>query len=122
MTVGEVISVGRNQMDLAQPDMICQTIREMKPDLIVNFAAYIEVVQAESQALIAIAINGIAPGMIAEEAKGMGTAMIHYSTDYVFDGNKNTPYTENDQPNPQNIYGTTKLPGEEVIASVGVDH
>ncbi len=122
MTMGEVISVGRNQIDLAQPDMFCQTIRELKPDLIVNPAAYIVVDQAESQRLIAIAINGIAPGLIAEEAKRLGAAMIHYSTDYVFDGNKNTRYTENDQPNLQNIYGKTKLAGEEAIASVGVDH
>ncbi|WP_413175251.1 dTDP-4-dehydrorhamnose reductase [Anabaena azotica] len=122
MTVGEVIAVGRNQMDLAQPDTICQTIREIKPDLIVNPAAYTAVDQAESQPDLAIAINGVAPGVMAEEAKRLGAAMIHYSTDYVFDGTKNTPYTENDQPNPQNVYGKTKLAGEEAIASVGVDH
>jgi dTDP-4-dehydrorhamnose reductase len=69
-----------------------------------------------------MAINGIAPGVMAEEAKRLGAAMIYYSTDYVFDGTKNTPYTENDQPNPQNIYGKTKLAGEEAITSVGVDH
>ncbi|MBD2293846.1 dTDP-4-dehydrorhamnose reductase [Anabaena sphaerica FACHB-251] len=122
MTVGDVISVGRSQMDLAQPDTIRETIRDVKPDLIVNPAAYTAVDQAESEPDLAMAINGIAPGVIAEEAKRLGAAMIHYSTDYVFDGTKNTPYQENDQPNPQNIYGKTKLVGEEAIASVGVNY
>ena len=122
MTLGEVISVGRETMNLAQPDTIRQTIRDIKPNLIVNPAAYTAVDQAESQPDLAMAINGIAPGVIAEEAKRLGAAIVHYSTDYVFDGEKNTPYTENDPPNPQNIYGKTKLAGEEAIASVGVDH
>ncbi|TAF06077.1 MAG: dTDP-4-dehydrorhamnose reductase [Nostocales cyanobacterium] len=122
MTVGDVISVGRNQLDLAKPDTICQTIRDVKPDLIVNPAAYTAVDKAESEPDLAMAINGIAPGVMAEEAKRLGAAMIHYSTDYVFDGTKNTSYTENDQPNPQNIYGKTKLAGEESIKSVGVNY
>lgn len=122
MTVGDVISVGRNQLDLAKPDTICQTIRDVKPDLIVNPAAYTAVDKAESEPDLAMMINGIAPGIIAEEAKRLGAAIIHYSTDYVFDGNKNTPYLENDQPNPQNIYGKTKLSGEEAIKSVGVNY
>jgi dTDP-4-dehydrorhamnose reductase len=122
MTVGDVISVGRNQLDLAKPDTICQTIRDVKPDLIVNPAAYTAVDKAESEPDLAMIINGIAPGIIAEEAQRIGAAIIHYSTDYVFDGNKNTPYLENDQPNPQNIYGKTKLAGEEAIKSVGVNY
>jgi dTDP-4-dehydrorhamnose reductase len=122
MTVGEVIAVGREQIDLAQPETIRRTIREVKPDLIVNAAAYTAVDKAESEPELAMAINGIAPGAIAQEAKRVGAAMIHYSTDYVFDGSKATPYTEQDQPDPQNIYGKTKLAGEQAIASVGVPH
>jgi dTDP-4-dehydrorhamnose reductase len=122
MTVGEVISVGRNQMDLAQTDTIRRIIREVQPDLIVNPAAHTAVDQAESEPELAMMINGIAPGAIAEEAKRLGAAMIHYSTDYVFAGTSKTPYTEEDQPNPQNIYGKTKLAGEQAITSVGVPH
>lgn len=128
MTIGEVIVVGRHfsnpnlQMDLAQVDTIRRTIREIKPDLIVNPAAYTAVDKAETEPELAMVINSIAPGAIAEAAKEIGAAMIHYSTDYVFDGNNNTAYTELDKPNPQNIYGKTKLAGEEAIASVGVHH
>ncbi|MBD2338253.1 dTDP-4-dehydrorhamnose reductase [Calothrix sp. FACHB-156] len=128
MTLGEVIVVERSasnpslQIDLAQPETIRHTIREIKPDLIINPAAYTAVDKAESEPDLAMAINGIAPGIIAEEAKRTGAAVIHYSTDYVFDGNKTTAYTEQDQPNPQNIYGKTKLVGEQAIASVGVPH
>ncbi|AFY32512.1 dTDP-4-dehydrorhamnose reductase [Calothrix sp. PCC 7507] len=122
MTIGEVIPVGREQIDLAQLDTIRRTIREVKPDLIVNPAAYTAVDKAESEPELAMAINGIAPGAIAEAAKQVGAAIIHYSTDYVFDGSQATPYTEQDQPNPQNIYGKTKLAGEQAIVSVGVPH
>ncbi|RCJ27976.1 dTDP-4-dehydrorhamnose reductase [Nostoc minutum NIES-26] len=122
MTVGEVIPVSRNQIDLTQPDSIRHIIQEIKPDLIVNPAAYTAVDKAESEPELAMAINGIAPGVIAEEAKRLGAAIIHYSTDYVFDGGNKSPYTESDKPNPQNIYGKTKLAGEEAIASVGVPH
>jgi dTDP-4-dehydrorhamnose reductase len=128
MTIGEVIPVGRShsnpslQMDLAQLDTIGRTIRELKPDLIINPAAYTAVDKAETEPELAMAINGIAPGAIAEAAKEIGAAIIHYSTDYVFDGNNSTAYTEQDEPNPQNIYGKTKLAGEQAIASVGVPH
>ncbi|QIR36514.1 dTDP-4-dehydrorhamnose reductase [Tolypothrix sp. PCC 7910] len=128
MTLGEVIAVERSasnpslQIDLAQPETIRHTIREIKPDLIINPAAYTAVDKAESEPDLAMAINGIAPGIISEEAKRIGAAVIHYSTDYVFDGNKTTAYTEQDQSNPQNIYGQTKLAGEQAIASVGVPH
>ncbi|BAZ02628.1 dTDP-4-dehydrorhamnose reductase [Tolypothrix tenuis PCC 7101] len=128
MTFGEVITVERSashpslQIDLAQPETIRRIIREIKPDLIINPAAYTAVDKAESEPDLAMAINGIAPGIIAEEAKRIGAAVIHYSTDYVFDGNKTTAYTEQDQPNPQNIYGKTKLAGEQAIASVDVPH
>jgi dTDP-4-dehydrorhamnose reductase len=127
MTLGEVIPVGRDvsnpmQMDLAQPDSILRVIREVKPDLIVNPAAYTAVDRAESEAELAMAINGVAPGIIAEEAIKLGAAIIHYSTDYVFDGKSNIPYTEENEPDPQNVYGKTKLAGEQAIQAVGVPH
>ena len=128
MTLGEVIPVGRGglhtpwQMDLAQPGTIRHTIQEVKPDLIVNAAAYTAVDKAESEPELAMTINGIAPGIMAEEAKRLGAAIIHYSTDYVFDGTKSTPYTESDRSNPQNTYGLTKLAGEQAIAAVDVPH
>lgn len=125
MTLGEVVPVGRSgdnaalQMDLANPDSIRRTIREVKPDLIVNAAAYTAVDKAESEPELAMAINGIAPGLMAEEAKSLGAAIIHYSTDYVFDGTKSRAYTEVDLPDPQNTYGKTKLAGEQAIQAVG---
>jgi len=128
MSLGEVIAVGRGvgngglQVDLAQPDTICRTLREVKPDLIVNAAAYTAVDRAEKEPELAMAINGIAPGVMAEEAKSLDAAIVHYSTDYVFDGTKTTPYTELDRPDPQSIYGQTKLAGEQAIAAVGVPH
>ncbi|MBH8573379.1 dTDP-4-dehydrorhamnose reductase [Nostocaceae cyanobacterium CENA369] len=122
MTLGKVIPVSRKYMDLTQPNSIRHIIQEVKPDLIVNPAAYTAVDKAESEPELATSINGIAPSVMAEEAKRLGAAMIHYSTDYVFDGTNTTPYTELDKPNPQNIYGKTKLAGEEAIASVGVPH
>ncbi|MBW4684012.1 MAG: dTDP-4-dehydrorhamnose reductase [Komarekiella atlantica HA4396-MV6] len=122
ITLGEVISVGRCQMDLAQLNTIRRIIREVQPDLIINPAAYTAVDQAESEPDLVMAINSIAPGAIAEEAKRLGAAMIHYSTDYVFDGLNTTPYTEADKPNPQNVYGMTKLAGEQAIMAVGVPY
>lgn len=128
MTLGEVIPVGRSvsnaalQMDLADPDTIRRTIREVKPDLIVNAAAYTAVDKAESEPELAMAINGIAPGLMAEEAKLLDAAIVHYSTDYVFDGAKATPYTEEDLHGPQNTYGETKLAGEKAIQAVDVPH
>ena len=91
---GEVIAVGRQEMDLADPDAIRRAVREAKPDLIVNAAAYTAVDKAEAEPELAHAINGTAPGILAEEAKRLGAALIHYSTDYVFDGTKRVPYTE----------------------------
>lgn len=128
MTLGEVIPVGRNvtntslRMDLAQPDTIRRVIREVEPDLIVNPAAYTAVDKAESEPELAMMVNGIAPGVIAEEAKRLGAAMVHYSTDYVFDGTAGVPYRESDLTNPQNVYGETKLAGEKAIQAVEVPH
>lgn len=128
VTLGDAIAVKRSnsnpnlQMDLAQPDTIRRVIQEVKPDLIVNPAAYTAVDKAESEPELAMMINGTAPGVIAEEAKQIGAAIVHYSTDYVFDGKSQTPYTELDRPNPQNIYGKTKLAGEQAIQAVGIPH
>ncbi|BAY48374.1 dTDP-6-deoxy-L-mannose-dehydrogenase [Scytonema sp. HK-05] len=128
MTLGEIIPVGREisssglRIDLSQPDTIRHVIREVMPELIVNAAAYTAVDKAETEPELAMAINGTALGVIAEEAKLLGAGVIHYSTDYVFNGNQATPYTEQDEPDPQNIYGKTKLAGEKAIQAVGVPH
>jgi dTDP-4-dehydrorhamnose reductase len=126
MTLGEVITAGREssslRMDMSNPDTIRYVIREVQPDLIVNPAAYTAVDKAETEPELAMAVNGTAPGVIAEEAKLLGAGVIHYSTDYVFNGNQPTPYTEQDQPDPQNIYGKTKLAGEKAIQAVDVPH
>jgi len=120
--LGEVVALDRQQLDLADPDQIRKRVREIKPDLIVNAAAYTAVDRAEAEPGLAMAVNGIAPGILAEEAKRIGAAIVHYSTDYVFDGTKATPYTEEDAPNPLNVYGRTKLAGEQAIRDVGVPH
>ncbi|KAB8315324.1 dTDP-4-dehydrorhamnose reductase [Tolypothrix campylonemoides VB511288] len=128
MTLGEVVPAGRKvssaglRMDLSQPDTIRYVIREVKPNLIINAAAYTAVDKAEAEPELAMAVNGTAPGVIAEEAKLLGAGVIHYSTDYVFNGNQSTPYTEQDEPDPQNIYGKTKLAGEKAIQAIGVPY
>lgn len=120
--LGEVVAVDRQALDLANPDAIRTLIRAVKPDLIVNPAAYTAVDKAESEPEAAMAVNGMAPGIMAEEAKKLGAAMIHYSTDYVFDGSKAAPYTETDSPCPINVYGRTKLAGEQAIQAAGIPH
>lgn len=121
-TLGEVVAVDRSELDLSKPDQIRRRITSFKPNFIVNAAAYTAVDQAESDADTALQINGIAPGIIADAAKRIGAALIHYSTDYVFDGSKTTPYLETDIPNPVSVYGKTKLAGEEAIRAVGLPH
>ena len=113
--LGKVIGVNRKTMDLTQPAMIRQVISEVKPDMIVNGAAYTAVDRAETETELANRINGIAPTIMAEEAQGLGATLIQISTNYVFDGQKKTPYTEEDLPNPINVYGRSKLLGEEGI-------
>ncbi|MEQ9623770.1 dTDP-4-dehydrorhamnose reductase [Coleofasciculus chthonoplastes] len=110
--LGEVIGVNRQGLDLTQPDQIRQVIRDITPNLIVNAAAYTAVDKAESEPELANTINGTAPTIMAETAQELGSGLIHISTDYVFDGRKNTPYTEADTPNPLNAYGKSKLLGE----------
>ena len=118
-SLGELIVLGRDQLDLANADLIRQQVRAHRPGLIINAAAHTAVDLAESEPDAAFAINAIAPGILAEQAKALGIPLIHYSTDYVFDGSKPAPYTENDTPNPLGVYGQSKLAGEQAIAAVG---
>ena len=111
--LGDVVATDRQQLDLSRPGEIRKLIREIHPTLIVNAAAYTAVDQAEKDEVAALAINSEAPAIMAEEAKKIGAALVHYSTDYVFDGSKNSPYDENDTPNPISAYGRTKLAGEQ---------
>ncbi|MBD8670115.1 dTDP-4-dehydrorhamnose reductase [Pseudomonas lurida] len=120
--LGELIVLGRDQLDLANPDQVRQQVRAHRPDLIINAAAHTAVDQAQSEPEVAFAINATAPGVLAEEAKALGIPLIHYSTDYVFDGSKPAPYTEADTPNPLGVYGQSKLAGEQAIAAVGGEH
>lgn len=120
--VGEVVAPGRDQLDLSKPNDIRRTIRENEPRIIVNAAAYTAVDQAEADIAIARKINEEASGVIATEAAKIDASVVHYSTDYVFDGSKGTPYQETDSANPLNAYGKTKLAGEQAIRSSGVAH
>lgn len=120
--LGEVIAVDQEQMDLADFDAIRTVIRDVQPSLIVNPAAYTAVDKAESEPELAMRINGEAPGVIAEEARKLGAAVIHYSTDYVFDGSKSGAYTEEDSPSPLNVYGRTKLAGEQALQASGIPY
>jgi len=116
--LGNVVALDQEELDLIRVGDIRSTVRELKPDIIVNAAAYTAVDKAESEPNLAVAINGDAPGVLAEEAKKLRALLVHYSTDYVFDGTKDTPYTEEDIPNPLNVYGKTKLAGEQAIRAV----
>ncbi|RMP59920.1 hypothetical protein ALQ18_03239 [Pseudomonas marginalis pv. marginalis] len=120
--LGELVVLGRDQLDLANVEQIRQQVRAHRPGLIINAAAHTAVDQAESEPDAAFAINAIAPGVLAEEAKALGIPLIHYSTDYVFDGSKPAPYTEADVPNPLGVYGQSKLAGEQAIVAVGGDY
>ena len=119
LTLGEVIALDFPTIDMATSDSIRTVVRKSQSDIIVNATAYTNVDKAESESELAMAINGIGPGILAEEAKLLGAALIHYSTDYVFDGTKGEPYTEEDEPNPINVYGKTKLAGEQAVETVG---
>lgn len=117
--LGELLVLGRDQLDLTQPRQIRQQIQRLRPDLIINAAAYTAVDQAEQEREQAFAINAIAPGVFAEQALELGVPLIHYSSDYVFDGSKTEPYRETDAPHPLNVYGASKLAGEQAITQVG---
>jgi dTDP-4-dehydrorhamnose reductase len=120
--LGQVTALEYPEVDFSKPDLIRTAVRAADPVVIINAAAYTAVDKAESDPELATAINASAPGVIAEEAKRLGSLLVHYSTDYVFDGSKPGPYVETDAPNPINVYGKTKLAGDQAIQSVGGDY
>lgn len=122
MTLGKVTAVGRQDLNLEDAEAIRTLVRQVRPHLIINAAAYTAVDQAETDEARAMAVNGIAPGILAEEIGRLGGAIVHYSTDYVFDGEKGSPYTEHDKPNPLSAYGRSKLAGERAVVDSGAPH
>lgn len=120
--LGDIVAMDYPDIDLAKPDSIRAKVRETKPAIIINAAAYTAVDKAESEPELAMMINGVAPGILAEEAKRLGAALVHYSTDYVYDGKKRTPYVETDDTNPLSVYGKTKLAGDRAVAAAGCPH
>ena len=120
--LGNVFAVGRNELDLSMPETLGTIIQDIRPDIILNAAAYTDVDKAESEPELAMTVNGISPGIIAREAKKIGAGMIHYSTDYVFDGKATFPYKEENPIYPLNIYGKSKLAGEQAVIQVGIPH
>lgn len=117
--LGEIVGAARARCDFAQPRAIQTLIRAIRPDLIVNAAAYTAVDRAETEPDLAYAVNAVAPAILAEEAGRLGASLIHLSTDYVFDGAKPTAYAEDDPCNPLSVYGRTKLQGEEAVLASG---
>jgi dTDP-4-dehydrorhamnose reductase len=113
--LGEIIATDRRQLDLCDSTSIRQLVRSVRPQLVLNTAAYNAVDRAESEPDIAVKVNGIAPGILAEECRHIDALLIHFSTDYVFDGNKNTPYSEEDGAEPISAYGRSKLAGEQAV-------
>ena len=120
--LGEVIALDRARLDLSDATAIQRVVRDARPEVIVNAAAYTAVDRAESELALAGAINGVAPGIFAEDARRCGALLVHYSTDYVFDGEKKAPYVEDDAASPINAYGKTKLEGERAIQGSGCRH
>ncbi len=119
MPLGEVVALDRAKCDLSRPETIPAIVQDINPDIIVNAAAYTAVDKAEGEETLATIINGTSVGVLAEEAYRWKARFIHYSTDYVFDGSKTTPYHEDDIPNPISAYGRSKLAGEKAINEVG---
>lgn len=117
--LGEIAAFGRQELDLADPDSLRDAVKAAAPDLIVNAAAYTAVDQAEAEAGQAYAVNAAGPAVLAEEARRAGALLVHYSTDYVFDGTQDRPYAEGDRPNPLGVYGASKLEGERAIQASG---
>lgn len=116
---GEIFERDRDKVDIANPDEIRAMVRGIAPDIILNAAAYTAVDRAESETETARAINAVAPGILAEEALHRDALLVHYSTDYVFDGSKRSPWLETDSPNPLSVYGASKLAGDRAIEQVG---
>jgi dTDP-4-dehydrorhamnose reductase len=120
--MAQVACVDFPEIDLTSDDSIRRWVRETQPNIVVNAAAYTAVDKAESETDKAMKINGVAPGILAEEAKKLGALLVHYSTDYVFDGAKTEPYVETDAPNPLGAYGRSKLAGDEAVRAIGGAH
>lgn len=120
--LGEVVVLDIEDVDFSQPESLRKIARDISPDIICNAVAYTAVDKAEEDEALAMKINGVAPGVLAEEALKLGALLVHYSTDYVFDGTKATPYVETDKPNPINAYGCTKYAGEIAVQSSGCDY
>lgn len=120
--LGEIHALGRDELDLTRPEAIRTVMQALRPAMVINAAAYTAVDQAESEEALAMRINAEAPGILAEEAKKIGASLIHYSTDYVFDGSKQGAWTEDDAVSPLSAYGRSKLAGEQAIAAVGIPH
>jgi dTDP-4-dehydrorhamnose reductase len=120
--MAQLVCVDYPDIDLCNADSIRKWVRQSQPRLLINAAAYTAVDKAETELDRAMAINGVAPGILAEEAKKLGALMVHYSTDYVFDGTKTEPYVETDAPNPLGAYGRTKLAGDEAVRAAGGAH
>lgn len=120
--LGSVVPSIREDTDLTDPDAIAARIHEVAPDVVVNAAAFTDVDRAESEPDLAAALNARAPEVMAREARKTGAALLHYSTDYVFDGTADHPYTETDSPHPQSVYGQTKWEGEQAIQASGARH
>lgn len=117
--LGNVVAFNRVECDLSVPDALRNIVRRIQPDVIVNAAAYTAVAKAETEADAAFSINAVAPGILAEEARALGSLLVHYSTDYVFDGSGAKPYVEDDTAHPLSVYGKSKLAGELAIAASG---
>ncbi len=120
--LGEVVVLGRDRLDLSDHLADYDQIQDLQPDLIINAAAYTAVDQAETEQKSALSINAIAAGMLADQARELGIPLIHYSTDYVFDGSKDAPWTEQDTPAPLGVYGASKWAGEQAIEYVGGEY
>jgi dTDP-4-dehydrorhamnose reductase len=120
--LGEVTALTRDQLDLADLDAVRRAVRESSPDILVNAAAYTAVDKAESDPELARTVNALAPAVMAEELAKNRCLLLHFSTDYVFDGSKTTPYEERDPTGPLNVYGRTKLEGEQLIVASGCPH
>lgn len=122
LTLGEIMALDYPDMNMASLASIRQVVKESKPNMIINATAYTNVDRAESEPELAMAINGTGPGILAEEAQKINAVLLHYSTDFVFDGTKGEPYTEIDAPQPISVYGETKLAGEIAIQSTACDY
>ena len=120
--MAQVTCVDFPEIDLTSNDSIRRWVRETQPNIVINAAAYTAVDKAEAETDKAMKINGVAPGILAEEAKKLGALLVHYSTDYVFDGAKTEPYVETDAPNPLGAYGRTKLAGDQAVRAIGGAH